>query len=306
MTDEDTTWRESTADTTEEELRQAAHLRVAGWKVFGRYTLETRLGRGGMSVVWRAHDELLDEAVALKFIPKVVAQDAVAVDDLRQKTARARMLQHPHIVRVNDFMRDEALATVSMEYVDSVTLEQKRLEQPGQIFSATALTPLIGQLCSAFDYAHQSAMIVHGGMKPTNILVTPQGVAKIADFGIACSLAEARIRLMKGADPIPETRLYLSPQQANGEPPSPSDDIYSFGAVLYELLLGEPPSSLANVAAQMRLQESEARAARRAESGVEVEPISLAWKKGVAACLARDPAQRPSSGKEIKGLLGIK
>jgi serine/threonine protein kinase len=305
MSDDDASWRQSTTNPFEAEIRQTAHLRIAGWKVFGRYTLETRLGRGGMSVVWRAHDELLDESVALRFIPKVVARDAVAVDDLRQKTARARLLHHPHIIRVNDFMRDESLATVSMEYLAGMTLEQQRLEQPGQIFSASVLAPLIGQLCSALDYAHQVAMIVHGGLKPTNILVTPEGVAKITDFGISRSLAEARLRLMKGADPIPSTRLYLSPQQANSDPPSPADDIYSFGAVLYELLLGETPSSLVNVAAQMRLQESVVMAAHRAEAGVQVEQIPLNWKKGVAACLARDPAQRPSSGKEIASLLGV-
>ena len=146
MPEDDAKRRESRASSTEEELRQAAHLRVAGWKVFGRYTLEARLGRGGMSMVWRAHDELLDEAVALKFIPKVVAQDAVAVDDLRQKTASARTLHHPHIVRVNDFMRDNTLATVSMEYVAGTTLEQMRLEQPAQVFSATTLAPLVEQI----------------------------------------------------------------------------------------------------------------------------------------------------------------
>ncbi len=304
MPEDDAKRRESRASSTEEELRQAAHLRVAGWKVFGRYTLEARLGRGGMSMVWRAHDELLDEAVALKFIPKVVAQDAVAVDDLRQKTASARTLHHPHIVRVNDFMRDNTLATVSMEYVAGTTLEQMRLEQPAQVFSATTLAPLVGQLCSAFDYAHQAG-IVHGGLKPTNILVTPEGVAKITDFGIACSLAEARPRLMKGAEPIPGTRHYLSPQQSDGDPPGPPDDIYSLGAVFYELLLGEPPFSIAGVAEQMRFQEAAVIAARRAESGMEGEPIPLAWKKGVAACLARDRAQRPTSGAEILGLLGI-
>ena len=306
MSDDATTRRESTADTTEEELRQAAHLRVAGWKVFGRYTLEARLGRGGMSVVWRAHDELLGESVALKFIPKVVARDPVAVDDLRQKTARVRFLHHPHIVRVNDFMRDNTLATVSMEYVEGASLEEQRLEQPGQVFGAKALPSLVGQLCLALDYAHEKASIVHGGLKPTNIIVTPDGVAKITDFGIAHSLAVARLRLMIGAESIPATRLYLSPQQLNGDPPSPADDIYSLGAVLYELLLGEPPSSIVAVAAQMRLQESVMMAARRSESGVEGEPIPLAWKKGVAACLARDPAQRPAGGKAIMNLLGIR
>ena len=113
MADEDPTRRDS-ATPEEADLGRAIHLLVPGWRVFGRYTLENQLGRGELSVVWRAHDELLDEAVALKFVAESVAQDALAVDDLRQKTARARWLGHPHIVRVNDFMRDNTLATGSI------------------------------------------------------------------------------------------------------------------------------------------------------------------------------------------------
>ena len=305
MPDDAKTRRESISIPTEEDLNQGAHLRVAGWKVFGRYTLESRLGHGGMSVVWRAHDELLGESVALKFLPKIVARDPVAVDDLRQKTARARTLDHPHIARANDFMRDNTLATVSMEYVEGMTLEQQRLEQPGQVFSAAALAPLIGQLCSALEYAHESATVVHGRLKPTNILVGPDGNTKLTDFGVACSLAEARRRLMRGSEPIFGSSFYVSPQQSDGNPPGYQDDIYSFGAVLYELLVGEPPTSIVDVVTQMCIQESVGMAARQTEPAGGIEPIPAAWKKLVAACLARDPSQRPTSWGEIMGKLGI-
>ena len=305
MADDDTSRRESAPARAENDLGQAIHLLVAGWRVFGRYTLESRIGRGEMSVVWRAHDELLDEAVALKFVAEILAQDAVAVDDLRQKTARARLLAHPHIVRVNDFMRDNTLATVSMEYVESATLEHKRLEQPGRVFSPAALAPLILQICPALDYAHESARIVHRGLKPSNILVTPEGVAKITDFGIACSLAETRLRLTRQGDRDRGTWFRLSPQQLEGRPPSPADDIYAFGAMLYELLAGQPSFPVGESAAHLPADAPAAMAARRAESGVTGEPIPPTWEKVVAACLARDPMRRPSSGEEIICLLEL-
>ena len=299
MADDDTTRRESTPTRADDDLGQAIHLLVAGWRVFGRYSLESRIGRGEMSVVWRAHDELLDEAVALKFVAESVAQDAVAVDDLRQKTARARSLAHPNIIRVNDFMRDNTLATVSMEYVESETLEHKWLEQPGHVFSPAALVPLILQICPALDYAHMSARIVHRGLKPSNILITPEGAVKITDFGIACSLAETRLRLTSLGERDRATRFRLSPQQLEGRPPSPADDIYAFGAMLYELLTGQPPFLSGGSGAPAPVDGPVAMAMCRAEHGVTGEPIPQAWEKIVAACLAQDPMRRPSSGEEI-------
>lgn len=304
MADDDTTRRESTA-CVQEEFGQAIQQLVVGWKVLGRFTLQSPLGCGAGSAVWRAHDDLLDEAVALKFVAAIVAGDAVAVNDLRQGTARARGLFHPHIVRVNDFMRDNTLATVSMEYVEGMTLEQRRLGQSNGVLSATMLAPLMEQICSALDYAHKSSGFVHRGLRPSNILVTKDGVAKIADFGVGSCLTEARLRLTGQPAGVRGAMLYMSPQQLDGAPPSPADDIYSLGAILYEMFAGEPPFSTGDLPAQIRTQEPPTIAARRAGSGVAAEPVPAAWKKTISACLAKDPSRRPTSGEEILSLLGL-
>ena len=99
----------------------------AGRMVFGRYVLETELGAGGMGVVWRARDVELDEPVALKFLPEVVARDDAAVDELKDETRHARRLTHPNIVRIHHFEREGAMAAVSMEFIDGTTLSQLRL-----------------------------------------------------------------------------------------------------------------------------------------------------------------------------------
>jgi len=304
MADDNTIRCGSTAR-TEPDLGEAIQQLVVGWRVFGRYLLEAPLGRGGLSVVWKAHDELLDESVALKFMAEVVVEDETAVNDLRQKTAQARALADPNIVRVNDFMRDNTLATVSMEYVEGASLEKLRLEQPNRVLPIATLAPLVRQICAALDYAHGTAKIVHRGLKPTNILVTRDGVAKITDFGVGSSLTEARLRLSGETEPVPGTMCYMSPQQLDGGAPVPADDIYAFGAILYELLTGEPPFSAGDTAEQIRTREPVTIAARRAGSGVAGEPVPLAWKKTVAACLAKNPVLRPATGDEIARLLGL-
>ena len=114
--------------------------------MFGRYTLETMVGRGGMGVVWRAKDEELNESVALKFLPDEVARDFAAVDELKEETRKARQLTHKNIVRIHQFERDPSVAAVSMEYVDGETLSQMRIAQPGKVFSVDALAPIVGQL----------------------------------------------------------------------------------------------------------------------------------------------------------------
>ena len=305
MTDDNMTGIESAITPTEEDLGPAVQMLVAGWKVFGRYTLEARVGFGGMSVVWRAHDEVLDEAVALKFVAEIVARDALAVGDLRERTARARWLAHPHIVRMNDFMRDNAVATISMEYVEGATLEQRRLERPGGVFSTVALAPLIEQICPALDYAHQAARIVHRSLKPSNILVTADGVVKITNFGIAWTLDEEYLRLGGRKERFRRTMAFLSPQQLDGNPPSPADDIYALGATFYQLLAGAPPFSGGDVESQIRTQEPVAMAVRRAQFGMAGEPIPQAWEDAVAACLAKEPGQRPSCGEGIMCLLEL-
>lgn len=92
---------------------------AAGQKVFGRYTLARLLGRGGMGVVWLAHDGKLEQDVALKFLPEIVANDPAAINDLKRETRRSLQLTHPHIVRIYDFVEDSRLAAVAMEFVDS-------------------------------------------------------------------------------------------------------------------------------------------------------------------------------------------
>lgn len=123
-----------------------------GERILNRYLLESLFGQGGMAVVWRARDETIGDPVALKFLPTVVARDTVAEAELKEETRRARRLTHPNIVRIHDFVRDAKLAAVSMESVDGDTLANLRLTQPGKVFSAATLAPLVTQLCAALEY----------------------------------------------------------------------------------------------------------------------------------------------------------
>ena len=278
---------------------------AAGRKVFGRYVLEAVLGLGGMGVVGRARDEELSDLVALKFLPEVVARDAAAVDELREETRNALRLTHPNIVRIRNFEREGSVAAVSMEYVDGTTLSHLRLQRPGKVFSAGELAPLVAQLCAALDYAHREAKVVHRDLKPANILVTKDGAVKITDFGIARSLTETHTRLTGRAGATSGTLVYMSPQQVAGRKATPADDIYALGATLYELLTGKPPFHTGDVTHQILQQPPASLAARRAELEVKGESIPPAWEETIAACLAKDPAQRPQSAGEVAARLGL-
>eukprot|EP01035_Chromulina_nebulosa_P061776 gene61776-84489_t len=218
------------------------------------------LGRGGMGVVWRAHDETLHEDVALKFLPDAVRWDPAAYDDLKAETRRARQLTHPNIVRIHDFVEDASGAAISMELVEGRTLTALRLEKPNKIFEVAEIAPWLPQLAAALDYAHTQARVVHRDLKPSNLMLTEAGGLKVADFGVARSLADSvtRVSMMSAG-----TLVYMSPQQAMGDPPSPADDVYALGATLYELLTGKPPFHTGDVRVQLFQRKPEAMAARR-------------------------------------------
>lgn len=268
---------------------------VAGQKVFERYVLKAVLGRGGMGIVWRAFDEHLDRDVALKFLPELIIHDRAVLDDLKRETKRNLDLTHHHIVRIYDFAQDSNSACISMEYVDGETLSALRVDRPDKVFEADQLAQPISELCEALTYAHTRASIVHRDLKPANLMLNSKGTLKVTDFGIARSLSDS-ISMLTMNRSVSGTLLYMSPQQLDGERASALDDIYSVGATVYELLTSRPPFYTGSVERQIHEKTAPPMAVRRADLGiVSTIPIPQHWEETVAACLAKDPAQRPQT-----------
>ena len=269
-----------------------------GQKVFGRYTLVKVLGRGGMGIVWLARDEELEREVALKFLPDLMVQDHSLFDQLRRETKRCLELTHPHIVRIHDFIHDERSAGISMEYIDGETLSNLRAEKEKRVFEPDEIATWISQLCDALDYAHNRASVVHCDLKPANLMMNQRGDLKITDFGIARSLSDSVSRLTV-AQSRSGTLVYMSPQQLNGEHCTHLDDIYALGATIYELLTSKPPFFSGNIDRQICERLALSMTARRKEFEIESPSIAQIWEQTVAACLAKDPSQRPQSAAEV-------
>ncbi len=259
----------------------------------GRYTLLRQLGRGGMGVVWLACDEQLEEEVALKLLPEEMATDIVALNELKRETQKSRKLSHPHIVRTHDLVHiDGETPFISMEYVDGSMLETMRLEREPQIFQWVELENLVLQLCEALDYAHRQK-IVHRDIKPSNMMVNGDGELKIADFGIAATMADSLSRSSM-RNVISGTATYMSPQQLSGEVPRATDDIYAVGATIYELITCRPPFFSGDLTYQVIHKEPQPVMERLAEYGIENNVPNYVCEL-VMACLSKEANMRPQS-----------
>ena len=279
-------------------LLQTALDATGGQVVFGRFKLVKVLGRGGMGIVWLAHDEELERNVALKFLPDLIIHDAAVLSDLKRETKRCLELTHKNIVRIYDFVHDERSGCISMEYVDGGTLSSLRCDKERKVFEVAELTDWMGQLCDALDYAHNHAHVIHRDLKPANLMVNQRGELKVSDFGIARSLEDSMSGRTK-AGGRSGTLAYMSPQQLEGERGTHLDDIYSLRASVYELLTSKPPFYVGNIDRQIREKNPRSMTRRREELEIEAEPIPAVWEEWVAACLAKDPRQRPQSVTEI-------
>jgi serine/threonine protein kinase/Flp pilus assembly protein TadD len=271
---------------------------ASGQKVFGRYTLVRVLGRGGMGIVWLARDEELERDVALKFLPDLMIQDRAAFDQLKRETKRCLELTHLHIVRIHDFVHDERSGCISMEYIDGETLSNLRAEKEQRVFEPDEIATWISQLCDALDYAHTRANVIHCDLKPANLMVNQRGDLKVTDFGIARNLSDSvsRLTLEQGRS---GTLIYMSPQQLYGVRCTHLDDIYSLGASIYELLTSKPPFYSGNIDRQICERVAPSMTERRKELDIEPALVPQVWEDAVAACLAKEPLQRPQSAAEI-------
>lgn len=288
-----------------------AELKPGAKLLHGRYTLVRQLGRGGMGAVWLVKDGELEADRALKFITRSVCEDEVELAALKREALRSQALTHKNIVRVHDFVREAALAAISMEYVDGPTLKRARAAQPLGVFEADGIAPWVAQMCEAFIYAHEEAGIVHHDLKPSNLMLNSLAQIKVADFGIsqafgasATSLSDSVIAAA-GGQRRSGTPAYMSPQQAMGEDSSPQDDIYSLGATLHDLLTSRPPFYQGDILGQVLHKEPPSIGEARKALAVEGKPVPPEWEETVLACLEKRPGDRPGSVAEIADRLGL-
>ena len=277
----------------------------AGQKIFRRYTLQKIIGRGGMGVVWLAQDSYLESLVALKVLPDTLLHDSASLDSLKRETKLGLSLAHPNIVRIYDFQNDESAAAISMEYVDGGNLSDLRIKKPSKVLDTSDLTGWLEALFDGLDYAHNRQQIVHRDLKPRNLMLNSRGELKIADFGISRSISDS-MTMLTGMLASTGSPPYVSPQQWDGERPTPLDDIYSLGATLYELLTSKPPLLGVVDWQQVHYKVAPKMWQRRLDLGIKgADPIPAQWEEAIAACLAKDPKDRPQSIQELRTRLSI-
>ncbi|HUC37162.1 MAG TPA: Stk1 family PASTA domain-containing Ser/Thr kinase [Acidimicrobiales bacterium] len=202
----------------------------------GRYELSHLIARGGMAEVYLARDRMLDRPVALKILFPELSVDRSFVERFRREAQAAANLSHPNIVPVFDWGEDGGTYFIVMEFVDGRTLSAI-LRGSGPLHPDRA-AEIAADVAGALSYAHRHA-VVHRDMKPGNVLITEEGVVKVADFGIARALNTEESLTQTGA--VMGTATYFSPEQAEGMGVDARSDIYSLGVVLFEMVTGRPP-----------------------------------------------------------------
>ncbi len=264
---------------------------VRAGQQFGRYATVELIGRGGIGEVWSAHDTDLDRPVALKFLcnEELVGLNA---HQITHEAKTASGLNHPGIITIYEVVHSEYTFAIAMELVDGRSLRD--------VYSKPIATPVLVsislQIAQALGAAHTGG-IVHGDIKPENILLRRDRYIKLVDFGLARKVTAETIAL---GLPALGTLRYMSPEQARGEPLTPASDIFSLGLVLYELATGHHAFS-----GNSPLDTAHAIVTSEPDRAFPAH-VPAALQDLILSMLSKSPASRPSAGKVVDALEGLR
>ncbi len=260
-----------------------------------RYRLLDLVGSGGMAVIYKGVDTLLQRRVAVKILRERFASDPAFLARFQREAQAAANLDHSNIVTVYDVGHEEHgnRHYIVMEYVDGQDL--KTLIRQRERLSINETLDVTSQICAGVGHAHK-ANLIHCDIKPQNVLVTRDGRVKVADFGIVRALSESGLT---ESETVWGSPLYLSPEQAAGEPPSPASDVYSIGVVMYEMLAGSPPFQAEKPAA-LALMHMREEPPPLAVYNSQVPP-RLDWI--IRKLLAKEPSARYRTAEQLVHVL---
>ncbi len=263
--------------------------------VGGRYTVMRLLGEGSSKTVFLSHDDKIDRDVAFALI-KTAGLDASGRERIsREARAMGKLGDNPYIVSIYDVGEERGQPYIVSQYMAGGSVDDLLRRSPNHRLAPADAMRIACDVCRALDYAHSRA-IIHRDLKPANVWLTADGITKLGDFGLA--IASDRTRLT-AAGMIVGTAAYLPPEQALGRPLDARSDLYSLGAMLYEMVTGQPPfrgDDLLAVVAQHVNAEPEA-PSRKVE-GIAPDLDSLILK-----LLAKNPDQRPRDAASVRALL---
>ena len=258
-----------------------------------RYRLEERIAGGGMGEVWRAKDLLLERDVAVKLLRESLAEDPVVAERFRREALLAAQLSHPNMAGVYDYVQGGDRPGIVMEFVDGETLAAK-LAREGRLSVEAAVRTASGMLF-ALRSAHDAG-IVHRDVKPGNVMLASNGDVKVTDFGVARAVSD---HTLTETGMVIGTAHYLAPEQVAGGPATPVSDLYSVGAVMYEMLTGNKPFEAETpIAVAMKRLTEDPRPVRSVRKDTPVAVAAV-----VDRALARDPAARFGSAVDMREAL---
>ncbi len=283
-----------------------------------RYRIESQIGAGGMGIVYRARDRVLGESVAIKLLrPEIVATDSIAREQLREELRVARRITHRNVVRTHDIGESDSVPFLTMEYVEGASLSTV-IRVRGSL-PVPAVLSLARQLMRALTAAHEQ-QVVHGDIKPQNLLLGPNGVLKVTDFGVARVIRNAQ-RAPGVMAPTGEqvtgrvggaiigTPEYLAPELLIGSAATVAADLYAAGIVLHECLVGSTPYGADTPMAFLASKLSESHAVRSRPTAVVASEaraahgVPAAVESLVAQMTHAEPERRPASAEAVLTIL---